>query len=131
MRIYACVYTHFLCNSTYIFFVCNRFNLNKICLCCFFDKHLCSKNLSIITTFSLLNISELFPACLSCSNNFNWLHSWLGSDGNFFVEIPGAMIACELRRFIRDFSLGLFRPFCLLSVFFFFQAHIVFIYPVD
>ena len=42
---------------------------------------------------SSLIISELFPACLSCSNNFTLLQSSLGSDAkNIVFEIPEAEI---------------------------------------
>ena len=69
-------------NCVFLFFVvCIRSHLNKICLCCFLDIHLNSNKLSSISTISSFTISELFPACLSCSNNFNLLQSSLGSDG--------------------------------------------------
>ena len=59
---------------------CNRLLLNKICLCCFLDIHLYSNNLSTIATNSSLIMSELFPACFSCNNNYNLLQSSSGSD---------------------------------------------------
>ena len=72
----------------------NRLHLSKICLCCLLDMHLFSNNLStlaIIATISSLIISELFPACFSCNNNFNLLHNSLGSvDKNIVFETPEA-----------------------------------------
>ena len=50
-----------------------------------------SNNLSNITTISSLIISELFPACFSCNNNFHIPHNSLGSDDrNIVFEIPEA-----------------------------------------
>ena len=54
---------------------CNRLHLIKICLCCFLDIQIHSKILSTIATISSLIMSELFPACFSCGNNFNVLQS--------------------------------------------------------
>ena len=54
---------------TYLFFVCNRLPLSKICLCCFIDMHLYSNSLSIIAVTSSVTMSKLFAACFSCSNN--------------------------------------------------------------
>ena len=65
----------------YLFIVCNRLPLIKFCLYCFLDIHLFSNNLSTMTTFFSLNLSELFPACLSRSNNFNICLNSLRSDG--------------------------------------------------
>ena len=42
--------------------------------------HSYSNSLSTIATISSLIMSELFPACFSCSNKFNLLHSSSGSD---------------------------------------------------
>ena len=40
---------------------------------------------------SPLIVLEFFPACFSCSNNFNLSQSSLGSDyRNFIIEIPEA-----------------------------------------
>ena len=92
---YNCV---FLC-----FVVCNRSYLNKICLCCFLDIHLYSNSLSRITTISSFIISELFPACLSCSNNFNRSQSSLESDcKTILIEIPEAekIKPCDLSNFM-------------------------------
>ena len=53
--------------------------------------HLYSNNLSIIATISSLIISELFPACFSCSNNFNLSHNSLAlDDRNIVFETPEA-----------------------------------------
>ena len=53
--------------------------------------HLYSNNLSIITTISSLVMSELFPACFSCNNNFNPSHNSLGSDDrNIVFQTPEA-----------------------------------------
>ena len=82
----------------------NRLHLCKICLCCFFDMHLSSNNLSTIATISSLIISEFFPACFSCNNNFNLLQSSSRSDDKNIVEIPEAMIAGDLSNFIRVLS---------------------------
>ena len=50
-----------------------------------------SINLSIITTISSLIISELFPACFPCNNNFNLSHNSIGSDvRNIVFESPEA-----------------------------------------
>ena len=58
---------------------CNTLYLIKICLCCFLDMRLYSNNLSTIATISSLIISEFFPPCFSCSNNFNLSYSLSGS----------------------------------------------------
>ena len=42
--------------------------------------HLYSNNLSTIAMISSLIMSELFPACFSCSNNFNLSQSSSGLD---------------------------------------------------
>ena len=75
--------------------------------------HLYSNNLSTIAIISSFSMSELFPACFSCSNDLNLSHSSLGSDDKNVVEIPEAMIAGDLGDFIsvrsqRDLSLGPF-----------------------
>ena len=57
-----------------------RLHLIKICLCCFLDMHLYSNNLSTIATISLLIMSEFFPPCFSCKNNFILSQSSSGSD---------------------------------------------------
>ena len=64
--IYTYSYTYL-----YFLFMCDRLHLNEICLRSFLDIHLYSKNLSSITTKSSLIISEIFPACFSCSNSVN------------------------------------------------------------
>ena len=97
---------------------CNRSLLINICLCCFLNIHLYSNNLSTIAIISLLIKSELFPACFSCSRNFNQLHSSSGLDGkNIEFEIPEAMITGDLSNLLIDLSRSLLRPFCLLSNF--------------
>ena len=63
-----------------------------------------SNNLSFIATISSLIISELFPACFSCSNSFNLLQSSSGSDDkNIVFETPEAEILKpgDLSNFIR------------------------------
>ena len=47
--------------------------------------HLYSNNLSTIATNSSLIMLELFPACLSCNNNFNLIKSSSGSDDKNIV----------------------------------------------
>ena len=94
MSIYLCIYIHLF---EYLYFYCNSLHLFKICLCCFLDMHLYSKNLSIITTISSLIILELLPACFSCSINFNLSHNSLGSDDeNIVFEKPEAIIVVIL-----------------------------------
>ena len=69
----------------------NRLPLNKVCLCCFLHMNLYSKSSSTIVTISTLIISELFPACFSCSCNFNLLHNSSGSGNkNIVFETPEA-----------------------------------------
>ena len=78
--------------------------------------HLYSNNLSTIATNSSLFMSELFPACLSCNNNFNPLQSSSGSDDKIMVfEIPESIIADGLSNFISVQSLVDFLPCPLLS----------------
>ena len=94
----------------------NKSHLIKICFCCFLDIHLYSNNLSTIATISSLIISELFPACLSCNNNFNLSQSSLGSEDNIIVfEIPEAMIAGDSSIFIIEVCLLLGQPVLLVS----------------
>ena len=51
---------------------------------------------------SSLNMSEMFPACFSSCNKFNLSQNSLESDDkNFVFEIPEAMIAGDLSKFIR------------------------------
>ena len=53
--------------------------------------HLYSNNLSTMATISSLIISEIFPACFSCNNNFNLLHNSSRSyDKNILFETPEA-----------------------------------------
>ena len=53
--------------------------------------HLYSKILSTIATISLLIMSELFPPCFSCNNNFNQSHNLSGPDDkNILFEKPEA-----------------------------------------
>ena len=105
-------YTEYRSIYSYVFFVCNRFHLIKNCLSCLVDMHLYSNNLSTIGPISSLIILEIFPACFSCSNNFNLSQSSLGSHDKNFVEIPEAMIAGQLSSFVGGLSLILGRPFC-------------------
>ena len=92
----------------------NRLHLIKICLCCFLDMHLYSKNLSTIAMISSLIILELLPACICCNNNFTLSQSTFGSDDKNIVEIPEAMIFGDLSNLIKPSSLSLFRPFSLI-----------------
>ena len=85
----------------------NRLQLSKICLCCFLDIHLYSNNLSIIATISSLIISELFPECFSCNNNFSLSHNSLASDDrNIVFETPEAetINPGDFSNFISDLS---------------------------
>ena len=80
--------------------------------------HSYSNQLSTIATISRLIISELFPACFSCHNNFNLLPNSSRSNGkNIVSETPEAMIAGDSSSFIIDLSLLLFCPYCLISNF--------------
>ena len=80
--------------------------------------HLYSNNLSTIATISSLIMSELFPACFSCSNNFNLLHSSSGSDDkNIVFETPEAIILGDLSILIIDLSQSFLFPFCLIIKF--------------
>ena len=73
--------------------------------------HLYSNNLSTISTISSLIISELFPACFSCNNNFNLSQSSLGSkDRVIDFENPEAMIAGGSSIFIIEVCPVLGRP---------------------
>ena len=91
-----------ICNYVYVYI-----HLSKICLCCFLDMHLYSNNLSTIAMISSLIISELFPACFSCNNNFNLSHNSSGSDDkNIVFETPEAetIKPGDLFNFIRVLS---------------------------
>ena len=59
-------------------------------------------------------MSELFPVCFSCSNNFNLLHYSSRSDDKKIVEIPEVVIAGDLSNFVRVRSRVDFLP-CPLS----------------
>ena len=75
--------------------------------------HLFSNSSSTIATISSLLILELFPACFSCSNNFNRSHNSLGSYGkNIVFEIPEAEIITpgDLSNLISILSLVLLLP---------------------
>ena len=98
-------------------YLCNRLHLIKRCLCCFLVIHLYSNNLSSLTTFSSLIMSEFLPSCFSCSNKFNLLHNSSELDGENIVEIPDAMKAGGFNNFIIDLSLSLFCPCCLILKF--------------
>ena len=93
----------------------NRLHLIKICLCCFLDMHLYSNNLSTIATISSLIKSELFPACFSCSNNFNLSQSSSGSDDKKIVfETPEAeTIKPGDFKFYKSFISSRFFTYCL------------------
>ena len=68
--------------------------------------HLYSIKLSGKKTISLLNMSELFHACFSCSNFFTLSQKASRSDGrNFVFEIPEAMIAVDLSNSIKFFPI--------------------------
>ena len=98
--------------------MCNRLHLIKICLCCFLDIHLYSNSLSTIAKISSLIMSELYPACFSCNNNFTLLHKSSKSDDRIIIfGTPDAIIAGDFNKFISDLSLSLFRPFCLILKF--------------
>ena len=77
--------------------------------------HLYSNDSSTMATIFSLNLSELFPAFLSCSNNFYPSHNLSGSVGEIFFQNPEAKIAGELTNFIRDLSVVLGRPIFLIS----------------
>ena len=88
-------------------YVYNKLVLMKNCLCSFLDNHLYSKSLSTIANISSLNISELFPACFSCNNNFDLLNNLSGSDDkNIVFETPeaGTIKPGDLSNFIRVLS---------------------------
>ena len=75
--------------------------------------YLYSNNLSTLATISSLIISELFPACFSCYNNFNLLQSSSGSDDkNIVFETPEAETSKpgELSNLIRLLSRVDFLP---------------------
>ena len=98
--------------SNYICF-CNRLHFIKMFLCCLLERHLYSNNLSTIATISSLIISELFPACFSCNNNFNQSQSLSGSDDkNIVFETPEAetIKPGDLSNFIRVLSRVDFLP---------------------
>ena len=62
---------------------------------------------------SLLILTDLFPACFSCENNFNLSQSSLTLNGKINVlETPEAIILGDSSNFVTDLSLSLFRPFC-------------------
>ena len=95
----------FIFEYVYVYYLCNRLHLIKICLCCFLDIHLYSIKLSTIATHSSLIFSEVFPACFSCKNNFSLLHNPSGSDGKNIVDIPDARIADDLSNFMSSISI--------------------------
>ena len=103
--------------------LCNRLLLVESCLCCFFDMLLYSNIYSTIAKISSLIILELFPAYISCNNNFNPSQSSSGSDGKIFVfEIPEAQIIKpgDLSNFINVRSQVDLLPGPLTSKFIFF-----------
>ena len=91
-------------------YLCIRLHLIKICFCCFLDKHLYSNDLTTIATISFLIKSDLFPACFSCSNNFNLSQSSSEVDHKRIVEKPEAMNAGNLNELIRVLSRVDFLP---------------------
>ena len=78
----------------YIFHI--RLKLFEIFLSRVGVKHLYSKNLSIIATISSLNITNFFPACFSCINNFLSSHNSLKFSERKTVFNPDASIALLL-----------------------------------
>ena len=70
--------------------------------------HLYSNNLSAIAKLPSLIMSELFPACFSCSKNFNLSQSCLGFSGKNTVEIPESILAGDLSNLIGNLSLVLY-----------------------
>ena len=104
----------------YLFYLCNRLRLIKICLCGFLDIHLYSNILSTIATISSLNMSEFLPACFSCNNNFNLSKSLSGSDDkNTVFETPEeeTIKPAELGNFISVLSRVDFLPIAFRSKF--------------
>ena len=94
-------------------FLCNRLHSFKTCLCCFLDIHLCSKKLSTIATNFSLIMSELFPACFSCSNKFHLSQISSGSvDKKIAFETPEAETfkPGDLSKFMRVLSQVIFLP---------------------
>ena len=67
--------------------------------------HLYSNNLSTIAKISLLIMSEFFPPCSPCSNNFNLLHNSSGFSHKNIVVTSEAIIAGDFSNFIRVLSL--------------------------
>ena len=79
-----------------------------------------SKNLSTIATISSLIMSELFPPCFSCNNNFNLLHNSSGSeDRNIVFQTPEVenIEPGDLSNFIRFLSRVDFLPRAFKSKF--------------
>ena len=64
--------------------------------------HLYSHSFSTIATIASLIMSDLLPACFSCSNNFNLPQSLLG--------LSEAMIAGDLTNDRRNLALVLLLP---------------------
>ena len=75
----------------------------------------CSNHFPTIATLFLLLMSELFPACFSCSNKFILSQTSSGSDGQTFVEITESMMAGDLSNFLSVLSLIDFLPGALTS----------------
>ena len=73
-----------------------------------------SNILSYIATISPLFMSRFFHSCFFCRNICILSHSSLGSDVENIVECHEAMIAGDLSNFLKNSSLLLFRPFCLI-----------------
>ena len=93
----------------------NRLPLIKIWLCCFFEIHLSSNNLSTIATISSLFMLELLPPCFSCNNNLKLSQSSLGFSDKKIVVTPEAIIAGHSIIFIIELCLILGRPMLLVS----------------
>ena len=66
--------------------------------------HLFSNNISTIATISSLIMSEFFPACFSCNNNFNLILNSSESDDKNVVEIPEAILAGDFSNLISVLS---------------------------
>ena len=96
--------------------------------------HLYSNHLSTIAMISSLIMSELFPACFSCNNNFNLSQRSLGSDDRNIVfethkaetNKPG-----DLSNFIRVLSRVDFLPTDLCQNAFLLQNHTSISYPAN
>ena len=76
------------------------------------------KNLSTKATVSMLNESEIFPACFSCSYNFSLLHNSLGFCEKKMILNPDASIVLSLKKyFMRILFLKLLPRECTSKYF--------------